>query len=114
MGDLRVEGEVAINTTEEEGGRRMPELVPELVDQLVNQHWSYGGTNFWVLCLFGPLVVFFVVAYIVHLVHVGFGGKEAKAKSRSTLEPGISREQLWNCPRNHGTKLLFLNVSTFF
>ena len=71
MGDLRAEGEAANNTTEEEGGRRMPELVPELVDQLVNQHWSYGGTNFWVLCLFGPLVVFFVVAYIVHLVHVG-------------------------------------------
>ena len=31
---------------------------------------SYGGANFWILFMFGGLVICFVISYIVHLVHV--------------------------------------------
>ena len=31
---------------------------------------SYGGANFWIMFMFGGLVICFVISYIVHLVHV--------------------------------------------
>lgn len=32
--------------------------------------WSFGGFGFWLLIMFGPLTVCFVISYVVHLVHV--------------------------------------------
>jgi len=31
--------------------------------------WSFGGFGFWLLIMFGPLTVCFVISYVVHLVH---------------------------------------------
>jgi hypothetical protein len=37
---------------------------------LSESSWTYGAANFWILIMFGPLVVAFIIAYIVHLIHV--------------------------------------------
>jgi len=32
--------------------------------------WSFGGFGFWLLIMFGPLTLCFIISYVVHLVHV--------------------------------------------
>merc|ERR1712156_441658 len=39
---------------------------PGLGQLLTESSWSYGGANFWIMFMFGGLVI----SYIVHLVHV--------------------------------------------
>ena len=43
---------------------------PGVVELLQTNTWDLGGANFWLLVMFGPLTICFVVAYIVHLFHV--------------------------------------------
>merc|ERR1712156_619697 len=43
---------------------------PGLGQLLTESSWSYGGANFWIMFMFGGLVICFVISYIVHLVHV--------------------------------------------
>merc|ERR1712203_906759 len=43
---------------------------PGLGQLFTGASWSFGGFGFWLLIMFGPLTVCFVISYIVHLVHV--------------------------------------------
>ena len=44
-----------------------------IVELLQTSSWEYGGANFWLFIMFGPLSFAFLVAFIVHLVHVSQG-----------------------------------------
>jgi len=43
---------------------------PGLGQLFTGASWSFGGFGFWLLIMFGPLTVCFIISYIVHLVHV--------------------------------------------
>merc|ERR1712223_1763122 len=43
---------------------------PGLGQLLTESSWSYGGANFWIMFMFGGLVICFVISYIVNLVNV--------------------------------------------
>merc|ERR1711970_836968 len=45
-------------------------IQPGLGQLFTGNSWSFGGFGFWLLIMFGPLILCFIISYVVHLVHV--------------------------------------------
>jgi len=41
-----------------------------VVELLRLSAWNYGSANFWILVMFCPLLLCFIISYIVHWIHV--------------------------------------------